>query len=105
MLYNKYNILEQHDEQAIDDEIYVSLRKILTFCNENYDEDETIELYEWNSNYFNNWSTFFDNIKIHKFTSYDDFIKYFHTISIENIEEHIKYYRDYYLEEGMSFLE
>lgn len=104
-LYNKYNILEQQDEQAINDEIYVSLRKILTFCNEDYGEDETIELYEWNSNYFNNWSTFFDNLTIRKFSSYDNFIKYFHTISIENVEEQIKYYRDYYLEEDVSFLE
>ena len=104
-LYNKYNILEQQDEQAINDEIYVSLRKILTFCNEDYGEDETIELYEWNSNYFNNWSTFFDNLTIRKFSSYDNFIKYFHTTSIENVEEQIKYYRDYYLEEDVSFLE
>ena len=88
MIYNRYNILEQQNEFSIEKEINLSLRKILVALEENYDENETITLYQWNSTFlFNNWDEFFNTLDKKTFKSYEDFLDYYYEYEINNVEE------------------
>ena len=80
--------MEKQDDIAVEQETNKMLKKILTFVNEDYNKDEKITLYKWNSLYmFNDWEGFFSSLEIDSFNSFDDFLDYYYEYETDNVED------------------
>ena len=66
------------------------LRKYKILCNikGNYNENDLIILYKWNSAFiYNDWNSFFDTLEELTFEKYDDIIDYFYECNSSTIED------------------
>ena len=87
-VYDRYNILEEQTIDSLRDETSASLYKILCNIKVNYNENDLIVLYKWNSTYiYNDWNSFFDTLEELTFEKYDDIIDYFYDCNSSTIED------------------
>jgi len=87
-MYNRYKILEKQDEISVEQEMNKALKKLLSSINDDYDKDEKITLYTWNSTFlFNDWDNFFDTIEKKSFENFDDFLDYYYECESNNLED------------------
>lgn len=87
-VYNRYKVLDKQDEISIEQETNKSLKKILFALQENYDKDEKITLYKWNSMYmFNDWDEFFSSVEKNSFDNFEDFLDYYYEYESNNVED------------------
>ena len=87
-MYNRYKILEKQNEISVEQEMNKALKKLLSSINDDYDKDEKITLYTWNSTFlFNDWDNFFDTIEKKSFENFDDFLDYYYECESNNLED------------------